>query len=354
MRPHSRTRPRGSGGSHWTSYADMMAGLMLVFTLVMVFSIYQYVELQRTKDVELTAKDVELTAKESLLNDQEDQLSSQQSQIAEKEDALTAAQDQLTTQQSTLDEQAAALALKQTELDKSNQELQAAQALIDAANINLQAQRQQLSEQSTALTAAQTQMQEQQQRIDALVGVRTKIIQDLAQELRGANLNVTVDAQTGAITFKGAVLFDVNEAVLKDGGKQLLNSFLPVYVHTLLSSDYRDYVAEIIIEGHTDTDGPFLDNLRLSQDRAYAVAQYCLRDGFGGLAPEEREMLRVIMTANGRSWSNPILTESGTVNKDASRRVEFKFRLKESEMISEMSAIMEGVELALPTPSPVQ
>ena len=33
--------------------------------------------------------------------------------------------------------------------------------------------------------------------------------------------------------------------------------------------------------------------------------------------------------------------EDGTVNMEASRRVEFKFRLKDAEMIEEMSSILE-------------
>lgn len=364
MRTGSRHKPRGNGGSFWTSYADMMAGLMLVFALIMIFSVYQFAALQETKRVELTEKENQLIA-------QQDAQALLKTELDEKSAEIEDAEALLQTQQTTLDEQeeqiAAAnttLADREAELAASNLELATnaqaladAQALIDAAQLSIAAQQQQLDDQSTQLAAQQalvdsqqTLMDAQQERIDALIGVRSQLIKSLGEELRKSNLDVTVDAQTGAIALKGAVLFDVGKSTLKEGGMSLLDSFIPVYVRTLLMGGYKEYVAEIIIEGHTDTDGPYLDNLKLSQDRAYAVAQYCLQDGFGGLNLEERELLRTIMTANGRSWGNPITYSDGSINKEASRRVEFKFRLKEAEMINEMRTIMESQQ---PTPAPV-
>ena len=55
---------------------------------------------------------------------------------------------------------------------------------------------------------------------------------------------------------------------------------------------------------------------------------------------EELEKLREILTAKGRSYSDPIYNEDGTINMDASRRVEFKFRMKDSEMIDEIRNIL--------------
>ena len=44
----------------------------------------------------------------------------------------------------------------------------------------------------------------------------------------------------------------------------------------LLQENYRNYLAEIIIDGYTDTDGDYSYNLYLSQQRSLAVAQYLL------------------------------------------------------------------------------
>ena len=109
-----------------------------------------------------------------------------------------------------------------------------------------------------------------------------------------------------------------------------------------LGEEYRDYVGEIIIEGHTDTTGQYLNNLALSQQRALAVATYCLSDEMVGLSYTDKETFKSIMTANGRADADPVYNADGTVNLDASRRVVIKFRMKDSDMIDQMSAILEG------------
>ena len=62
-----------------------------------------------------------------------------------------------------------------------------------------------------------------------------------------------------------------------------INQFLPKYCSVLLRDDYREYVSEIIIEGHTDTNGSYIYNLELSQQRAFSVAKYCLTESNGSV-----------------------------------------------------------------------
>lgn len=185
-------------------------------------------------------------------------------------------------------------------------------------------------------------MKEQQEKIDRIVGIRTDLIGELKLEFEGTNLGVSVDEQTGAIAFDSNVLFDYNKYALKPSGKKFLKEFIPRYFNIILDDDFKDYVSEIIIEGHTDTNGEYLFNLELSQKRALTVAKYCLGDSVD-ISAEELELLRNIVTANGRSYSNPVYMSDGkTVNDEASRRVEFKFRLKDEDMINEMMTILNA------------
>ncbi len=170
------------------------------------------------------------------------------------------------------------------------------------------------------------------------MGVRTKIIRDLSEALAAANLKASVDANTGDIMLESSVFFDVGKYNIKESGQSLLNQFIPLYLSVLLSDEYVDYLGEIIIEGHTDTQGTYLSNLELSQQRALTVATYCLE--MNGLSAQQQEKLRQVLTAKGRSYSDPVYADDGTVDMDASRRVEFKFRLKDSEMIDEMRDIL--------------
>ena len=49
------------------------------------------------------------------------------------------------------------------------------------------------------------------------------------------------------------------------------------------------------------------------------------------------------MTVNGRSYSDPIYNDDGTVDMDASRRVVIKFRMNDEDMVNEMLSILDGM-----------
>ncbi len=113
----------------------------------------------------------------------------------------------------------------------------------------------------------------------------------------------------------------------------------------LLQEQYRGYIAEIIIEGHTDTQSSYRTNMELSCNRAKAVAEFCLDDR-NGLSEEQILRLQQLLTVNGRSYSNPVYIKDAAgnatteVDMDASRRVEIKFRLKEDEMIEKITGVL--------------
>lgn len=215
-----------------------------------------------------------------------------------------------------------------------------AQRKFDADALELKNQQETLKEQQATLEEQKETIAQQEEKIDQIIGVRAELIEALKTEFNGTDLSVSVDSQTGAITFDSSVLFDSNEYVVKKLGKKFLREFLPRYFSVLFREEFFDYIAEVIIEGHTDTDGGYMYNLELSQKRALAVAKYCLSEDENVLSNSEIELLRPIVTANGRSYSNPIYNDDGTVDKDASRRVEVMFRLKDDEMVNEMMDIL--------------
>ena len=178
-----------------------------------------------------------------------------------------------------------------------------------------------------------------------IVGIRTDIIGALQDTFH--NSSMKVDAQTGSITFSSDVLFRYNSATLTADSKETLKEIIPMYLDVLLQDQFRGYIAEIIIEGHTDTDGGYQSNMELSYARANAVADFCLNKK-NGLSEDKIEQLQQILTVNGKSWSNPVYKEDGdgnrteTVDMASSRRVEIKFRLKEDEMIEKISGILSA------------
>lgn len=71
------------------------------------------------------------------------------------------------------------------------------------------------------------------------------------------------------------------------------------------------------------------------------MAKYCLTESNGIISSDQEDMLRTVLTANGKSYSDPIYQENGKVDMAASRRVEIKFRLQDEEMIDEMMDILK-------------
>ncbi len=349
----ARRRPgRTDSGASWISYSDMMAALLLVFVLVLCYSIYQYFLMLETKTAELDQQSALLTTQQTQLETQKATLDAQQGTLAQQQTDLAAKQSeldgalaamdqqkgQLLSQNLTLEEQEAVILAAQAALQQKETDLATAQASLTTAQTTLAEKQTALDAATALLTTQQTAMSQQQQKLDDLVGVRTQIIQALSAELSKAQLKASVDKNTGDIMLESAVFFDVGRDEIKESGQALLNDFIPVYLSVLLRPEYVDFLGEIVIEGHTDTQGAYLKNLQLSQERALSVATYCL--GMPGISEAQREMLRNILTAKGRSYSDPVLDEKGRINMDASRRVEFKFRLKDSEMIDELRTIL--------------
>ena len=309
-----KKKSENNGFNVWRSYSDMMAGVLLLFVLIMCVTLFQaqksYNEVFRKEmKKSLFRKNthrncwinrMRWTKKDETLQNQDAQLKTQDEKLAEQEQQLAALAAKLKEQESTLNAQQSAL------------------------------------DEKTA------QLKDQQAQIDQIIGVKADVIETLKNEFSKNNINVDIDAQTGALTLEASVMFDYDQAELTDAGKQALEQILPIYCKVLLQDDYMKYLAEIIIDGYTDTDGDYSYNLQLSQQRSLAVAQYLLDIQGNFLDATQSQNLEKYLTVNGHSMANPVLDANGNVDKDASRRVEVKFRLKDEEMIDELNQLLSS------------
>lgn len=188
------------------------------------------------------------------------------------------------------------------------------------------------------LESIQNELEETKQMVIELSSTRAKIISLLQEAFERENIDITVDANTGAIKLKEGILYDIGKSEIKEEGKLFLERFIPIYLHILLENqEIEGELAEIIIEGHTDNVGSYLYNLNLSQDRAFNVVEFLLSDEF---KYDKKQKLQKYLTANGKSYSNLIYIDK-KVDKESSRRVEFKFRLKEEETLLEINKRLE-------------
>lgn len=183
---------------------------------------------------------------------------------------------------------------------------------------------------------------QQEQQLNEIIGVKKEIIKDLQDEFKGTKLKIKIDSNTGAIVFDSNLLFDPDKWELKDNSKVFLDEFLPKYFSVLLKKKYAENISEIMIEGHTAHYSTYMYCLDLSQKRAYAVAEYILQSGTSIVSSKNMNVLRQVLTANGRAWNDPVYNKDGkTYNDSACRRVEIKFRLKDDEMIQEILNMLD-------------
>ena len=302
----------------------------MIIILVMFYIIYQYFSLAEINQAEIARREYQLDQAQTELEAQKTKLSDAEKQMIANQVLLDAKENELKSAQEILEQQ-------QSELKDTQSALAEAQAALDS-------QQAQLTQQQAQLTQQQTQLENQQAQLEQLVGLKTRLISSLSSALKTSNISETVDPANGSIALESDVLFESGQYDLTERGKRFVDEFLPVYLNVLFSDEYRGYVSEIIIEGHTDSDGKYLDNLELSQQRALAVASYVLGDSCRAVSADLKNELRPVVTVNGRSYSDRIFDANGAEDKDASRRVVFKFRLTDEQMIQQLRDILESAD----------
>jgi chemotaxis protein MotB len=177
-------------------------------------------------------------------------------------------------------------------------------------------------------------LQKQRAKIRSLTGIQLKVIAALKETL-GNKINI--DRRNGALRLSSSILFDKGSSELKEEAKTELAKAFNDYIGALVTNRaIRPHLERIIIEGHTDSDGTYLYNLALSQRRALAVMNYLLT-----LPIAQKYNLKKLLVASGRAYLDPIRRD-GLEDKEASRRIEIKFQLKNRDAMHEIERIIDA------------
>jgi outer membrane protein OmpA-like peptidoglycan-associated protein len=148
------------------------------------------------------------------------------------------------------------------------------------------------------------------------------------------------------------VLFDNNSADIKEDFNDILDSFFPRYLGILLSDNFRDKISEVRIEGHTDSRGEYMYNVRLSQNRTSNVLDYLFYkedSEYQNASETDRELMRYWFTTTGFSYGRTMdqsgeltLVSGQNENRQRSRRVEFRIVMKSEEVIRQVLEMING------------
>lgn len=186
-------------------------------------------------------------------------------------------------------------------------------------------------------------LDEQKKTIDEQAQVKKEIITQLLARL-GKRYPVVIDQRTGAVTIADQILFGFDQATLTKPGEAFLRQFVPDYATILLKEPrIREHIAQIMVVGFADNKGGYNVNLLRSVERAYAVSTFIF-DGIPAFT--QREPLRQVLSTNGRSFMD--LKSSDAL----SRRVEFKFQMKDWDLVKAGRLKVHGLSLPSAAPSP--
>ena len=182
------------------------------------------------------------------------------------------------------------------------------------------------------------------------IEARRHVIDSVRSHLEGnPSASIEIDTVTAMITLDDAILFQEDSYELLPKGRRTLESFAEEILPLVLGQQrFVQHLDEIIVEGHTNDNGPFYYNLNLSQQRAFVVMEHLLESA----GPEFRTVLEKHMTANGRSFSWPVCQdgqvrfyqdpECKSVEKQLSRRIELRFRLDDDQVLREVNRLLRA------------
>lgn len=152
--------------------------------------------------------------------------------------------------------------------------------------------------------------------------------------------NAIIDRQSLSVRFESPdVLFERGDYVIKPVFRNILANFFPRYISILTKEKYENDIEEIRIEGHTSSewrfdvssDGAYLYNMELSQNRTRSVLEYVLSLPNNKVS-SKKDWIKKYLTANGLS-SSKIIFVKNKEDKRASRRVEFRIRTNAEKRI---------------------
>jgi len=123
--------------------------------------------------------------------------------------------------------------------------------------------------------------------------------------------------------------FEFGKSMLSSTADQFLAEALPFYVGALCGP-LRDKIDSLAIEGHTDDHGSDAFNLKLSQERSLAVMVKGL-EVIQTKEPAAYQCFQEITSATGRGRQDLLYDTPDMVNREQSRRVIFKIRLRSAE-----------------------
>jgi outer membrane protein OmpA-like peptidoglycan-associated protein len=137
----------------------------------------------------------------------------------------------------------------------------------------------------------------------------------------------SVEPDVMRVVIPEAILnFELGKSTLLPPAEAFLADTIPYYA-TMICGPQGHEVESFVIEGYTDDQGDDIRNLRLSQDRSFAVLVKGL-EVIRARLPWAYECFQQKASANGRGRQDLVRNATGQPDREKSRRVIFKIHLR--------------------------
>ena len=184
-----------------------------------------------------------------------------------------------------------------------------------------------------------------EQRREILIELRERLL------IEFPDLQVVISPEQDALRFQGEGLFRSGSSQLEPRQRQIVDTLGRLLDEILICFTLGDranrgpdcdsgnaLIEAVQIEGHTDTDGSDLNNLRLSTDRANATLLVMLDEDRTILAHENLRG-QPVMSVSGYGEMRPIETNATTEGKAANRRIDLRIIMYAPSTVEEVEEI---------------
>lgn len=149
------------------------------------------------------------------------------------------------------------------------------------------------------------------------------------------------------------VHFEFGQSTVSPDADRFLRAFIPRYA-IILCHSIGNQADSVVIEGHTDDLGGDVVNLKLSQARSFQVMVRSL-EILQESAPHVAACFQRLTSASGRGKQDVVYWDSAHVDRERSRRVVFKIRLRpdgalrrQAEHTARLAGVGSGRHVAAP------
>jgi len=346
MRRLERGRARSEEEeSVFVTMTDMTISFLLIIMILLAFfatllnddetvAVSVYERVRQERDV--------LRVENQDLRDAVEAVEAELARVRTQLDMITDERDRLKGELIQLRDVNEALQARVSELEQENEQLR---SRVDQLIAEIERLREVIASRQAANPLEAYLSQAMDQRREIIVELRERLLIEFPE------LQVVISPEQDALRFQGEGLFQSGSSRLESRQRQIVETMGRLLDEILVCFTLGEraergpdcesgnaLIEAVQIEGHTDSDGSDLNNLRLSTDRANATLLVMLDEDRTILAHQNLRG-QPVMSVSGYGEMRPIETNETTEGKSANRRIDLRIIMYAPSTVEEVEEV---------------